>query len=195
VELRKKDWYTLRQWQIPDAWMEHWRQVFKDTGTLDLDDLAWMATLTKYQYVYNIGSDEILNGYQDINTSEIHSIIGRSDSSGLLKFYSTLTQKQKNSVFTEKGLDLLNIRWDKRPALDAWLGSPSKPSSPLNPESGVTALRLFGTVSQKDKVFNYQFEIKADIGAGLKTWGYPVSFTTPKYIEPKKEKAVSMPGG
>ncbi|MCE5322606.1 hypothetical protein LLG46_04725 [bacterium] len=188
VELRKKDWYTLRQQQIPDEWMEHWREVFKDTGTLDLDDLTWMATLTKYQYIYNIGSDEILNGYKDINTSEIHSIIGRSDSSGLLKFYSTLTQKQKNSVFTEKGLDLLNIRWDKRPALEAWLGSPSKLSSPLSPESAVTALRLYGTVSQNDKVFNYKFEIKADKGAELERWNYSISFTTPKYVEPKKNQ-------
>ena len=187
VELIDNNWFAKRKEQIPEAWLLHWQGVFKKTGTLDINELASIAALSKEQYFANVANDDTLTNRQG-QDSEFHRKIGGNlEVRSLLAFYEVLTPRQQKMIFSVHGLDLLGIRPDKREAVENYLGAPTESNSPLNPANGVVQLSLIGERRPQGKQFDYSFVLKTDTGNGLKETKR-VSFTTPVYIAPKREE-------
>ena len=47
LELRDREWFKKYSAMIPEAQLAAWRKTLKETGTLDIDDLADVAELTQ----------------------------------------------------------------------------------------------------------------------------------------------------
>lgn len=173
IEVRSRYWYEARGWQVPEAWLEQWRQTFKTTGTLDIDDLAAISSLTWDQVLDNVLADPLLMNGQG-RKSDLSEVLTGLETE--LQIYAKLTARQRARLFTKRGLDLLSI-----PNL---LPQPSSGSSWSVPEA-ITQVLVTGKRQRKGKAWDYQFSITIDADDGTEVTK-PLTFTTPLYIEPKK---------
>ncbi len=98
IEFRDKKWFAKRAAQIPDAWIEAWRTKLKDTGALDLEDLAQICSLTQEQFDENISEDNVL---KRANITGNYYV-----ARDVLKLYGMLTETQRSAVLAEPGMDL-----------------------------------------------------------------------------------------
>lgn len=95
LEFRDRSWFKKRAAQLPDEWLDRWSKIIKDTGILEIDDLAQICCLTKEQFQYNFYCDyQIGNVYSDSKPNK------------MLRFYSSLNKFQKSLLFSEQGLEI-----------------------------------------------------------------------------------------
>lgn len=97
LELRRRDWFRRRASQVPDEWLQPWREQLRSTGTMDLDSFLRMATLTREQKWENIDPDRLLSEALGVRW-EIN------DHEGLMRFYLRLSHTQRSALFSG-GLD------------------------------------------------------------------------------------------
>lgn len=169
VEVRSRNWYEARQKQIPEAWLDQWRQTFRTSGILDLDDLVAMASLTSDQILDNLLADPVLTNGQG-QDSGLARIMQEADA---LAVYGRLTYRQKTYVFTKRGLDLLAI-----PNSNMVLGELAEW---LRADGG--SLTLTGSKQPKGRAWEYRFDI--DLSIGDRPPNEPLVITTPTYVEQK----------
>ena len=108
IEMRDRYWFKKRALQIPEMWLEKWRDTFKTTGTLGVGDLSDMAVLLtkKGQYEFNIKGDQILDNYSVKSALDI--------SRAFLEFYNTLNSYQRAALNADSGLDLAALSSEQR---------------------------------------------------------------------------------
>ncbi len=97
LELRRRDWFRRRASQVPDEWLQPWREQLRSTGTMDLDSFLRMATLTQEQKQENIDTDKLLSEALGVRW-EIN------DHEGMMRFYLRLSPAQRSMLFSG-GLD------------------------------------------------------------------------------------------
>ena len=174
IEFRDKLWFKKRAAQLPDAQLEGWRKTLRDTGTLDINDLADIAELTYEQITLNFQDDEVLG--QD----RMNAIFGSRET---LRFYNMLSDSQRSALFSESGLMLDSLspeQYDKA----AKLIQQRNAAFMQNPDAKVTFTanrKQFN--KQFDKEFEYTFTASSE-GLSPVKWG----FTMPHYEVPKKEE-------
>lgn len=103
IELRDRNWFKKRAVQIPEEWLEKWRNEFTGTGTLGLDSLAEIAQLTQDQLMNNVATDDTLY-------SSAYVIFGSRD---ILRFYGGLSSEQRSMLMSKSGMDLAALSQDQ----------------------------------------------------------------------------------
>ena len=155
---------------MPEAQLEAWRKTLRDTGTLDINDLADISELSYEQVTLNFQDDDVLgHGVMSL-------IFSRRE---LLRFYNTLSDSQQNALFSEAGLSVGSLspeQYEKAVKLIMQRNS----AFLQNPEAVVM---LSAKQKQVDKQFEYTFTATSD-GQTPAEW----NFTTPHYEAPKKEE-------
>lgn len=167
IELRDRNWFKKRAAQVPDAWLEAWKQELTKTGTLDIGALAQMAQLTQDQINANIAHDPLLARCGSVIQIERE----------LLRFYAALSSDQRAAMFSEPGLDLALLSADQLTqagkVIDAKRGTNPSAITP----SAITCSRV-----SAGKGFVYSFSIITE-GKSVAEW----SLTAPEYIPPPPE--------
>lgn len=166
LELRKKDWFMERSAQLPEAWLEKWRQEAKNTGTLDLDTLWRINKLSYDQRRVNVYEDDVL-GRMSLGAD-----------AGLMKIYDCLNASQRRTVTTSGTTSELNeAQMTALADLLKGVGSP------------VTRVTL--TTSRKPLGKRLEYEVRLT-GADGTQFG-PWKLTTPECTEPEKDKPGQAP--
>lgn len=168
IELRDRNWFKKRAAQIPDAWLEAWRQELTKTGTLDIGSLAQMAQLTQDQVNANIMPDRMLG--------QCASVIQIDRE--MLRFYSTLSADQRAAMLTESGLDLAWLSDDQWTQADKLMHAKYAAGSRDSGSQLVISCNRYS----KGTGLVYSFTIMAD-GTGVAHW----SWTGPQYTAPSPD--------
>lgn len=173
IEIRSRHWYEARTWQIPEAWLERWRQTFKTTGTLDIDDLSSIANLTWDQLYFNVLQDEVLTNGEG-HGADIAEIMQNSDV--LLAAYGRLTRRQKAYMFSKRGLDVLSLPNRQKVLGELETGLDF---------SAVDKIIIGARKHAKGKAWEYRFDFATDEELPQEL----LRFTTPLYVEPKRKES------
>jgi len=165
LEFRDRYWFRKRSLQIPEAYMEKWRQAFKSTGTLGLADLAEMAALAgdADKYGFNIEPDEVLGNQSMLDAVRWNRLP--------LRFYAALDSSQRAALLTKDGLDMDRLSSDQRESVEA-LGFSSK-------SAGSEAITLTEEKTSDGRT-QYLFQGYLDGRTGMR---YVI--TAPRYEPPK----------
>lgn len=170
IEFRDRHWFRKRAAQIPDEWLDRWRDTFKKTGTLDLGDLAQICTLTPEQWTVNINSDEVLG---QIRSSRLFNF--RS----LTQIYAFLSDGERFAAMSKSGLDLKTVDPDNCLRIYKQLGS----EYTRNPDA---EMKLLIDRFPNGKCFRYDLKITTSDDLPAIKW----SVDTPQYrelpMEPQK---------
>lgn len=180
IEFRDRYWFKKRSAQIPESWIEVWRQTFKKAGTLDISDLAQIAALTQEQVNINIDGDEVLTSTAKSGQSLTTLIMLEQD---VLRAYDALTESERNKLFSSSGLDIREVSPDRRADVE-------KPIARRNAEfllNSDAQIIMRGKCVQQGKQLKYTLTATTSDAINPIVW----TFTTPKY-EPPKE---TMPAG
>lgn len=169
LEFRDREWFNKRSAQIPEATLEGWRQTFKKTGTLDIDDLAEIARLDQAQYNMNVWEDEVLF------TPVLNNII--MTCRDMLRLYASLTDYQRAAILGDAGLDLKDLSPEQYAMAESVIRT--RNAKYLQKPDDLT-LRIWRTPSRKR--FSYDCQVVTAEELPPMKW----EFTTPKYQEPKK---------
>ena len=156
-----------RSAQLPEAWLEKWRQEAKKTGTLDLDTMSQINKLSYDQRLVNILDDDVLGKI---------SLWADSNS---LKIYDCLDAGQRRVVTAASGttIELTDAQITTLADLLKGKGAPA---------TGVT---LVSTRKPAGKHFDYELRAAKSDGSQLAVW----KLSTPEYTEPKKDKPAQAP--
>ena len=103
IEFRARDWFKYRASQIPDEWMAKWRTRYADTGAMTLDEFSQFGVLTYEQIEENVLYDPILG--KSIKKEDWNLMSTRA----ILRLYAVLDSRQRERLFSEKGLDLNQV--------------------------------------------------------------------------------------
>jgi len=172
LEFRDRKWYEKRAALIPWAWLESWRQTLMKTGTLDLDDLAQVASLTIAQVNGNFSKeDKVLSR---------PLMVAWHSSRDVLRLYGSLDEAQKAAIFAPGGLDLRSLAPEQWALAEKLINSKNA-AYLANPDAAVT---LSATRTPQGKRFRYVFTVAAE-GADPLEW----SLTTPLYEKPEPKTA------
>lgn len=177
LEFRDKKWFKKRAAQIPDSWIERWRDTLKKTGTLELGDLVQICSLTQEQFNENIQLDKVLMSSGIVQPY----YLGRE----ALKLYGMLSEAQRAMAWGEEGLDL-TLLGSEQWAQAAKAIKLTRPGLVGNRD---VALRLRVIQKQPDGSpdrARYNFKITADDGSEPLVW----QVDAPKYEDPQKPKKV-----
>lgn len=171
LEFRDRHWFRKRSLQIPEVYLEKWRQTFETTGTLGLGELADMAVLAgdADKYDFNIASDEILG-----NQSMQEAVRWQMK---CLRFYAALDSSQRSALAGKDGLDIDTLSADQRKtARECYTWGNTDPRQ---------ALMMLTTEKTGDGRANHIFR---STSGGHMTM--QVQVTAPKYVKtkPKDEK-------
>jgi hypothetical protein len=172
IELRDREWYKKRASQIPEAWLEEWRNAFKKTKTLDIDDLAQIAMLTQEQFVYNVVPDETLAMVQPT------IFMGRD----ILRLYAMLSESQRAMLFTEGGLGFGSLNQDQLSYAQKTIGK-RKPDLFLNQDAKFTISAT--KYPNTEKSVHYNFQVVSDQNSDT----LKMDVVTPVYIEQPEKKS------
>ena len=170
LEFRDRNWFRKRNAQIPQAWIDAWKDTIKRTGTLDINDLAQIAMLTQEQFNVNIMTEADLVGCG-------LSIYSNSD---LLRIYAGLTEAQRTMVFAQSGLDMSNLTAEQWTLAEKTIAR-RRSDYLRDPEAH---LNLAGTVSSMGRRFEYNFTVSTSGDMQPIKW----TLFTPKYQKPPKEQ-------
>ena len=175
VEFRDRHWFRKRNAQIPQAWIDSWLDTFKNTGTLDIDDLAQIAVLTQEQLSVNILAEDAFE------RSDFVSVI--YSNRDWLRAYASLDDSQKAAIFNSSGLDIATLNERQWKQISELI---TRKNGAFLQNSDAT-LKLSGKSDAIDKLTKYDLSLTTSDGLPPIQW----SFTTPKYQEekPKKEAA------
>lgn len=168
IEFRDREWYRKRTLQIPDAWMEAWRDTLKNTGTLDIADLAQIAALTQEQIDFNFLPDDPLS------RSGVRGTV--TFARDLLSVYGLLTPSQQAAVFSEYGLDLAALSPEHWATAFKHI---SRRNAAFFGPDGQSQVVLTGSRRPEGKAFHYEFTATTSYGLEPVKW----RFTTPLYVE------------
>ena len=171
IELRDRDWYRKRNAQLPEDWIEGWKQTLKDTGTLDIGDLSRIAALEFEQITMNITPDETLT------SSNVVGVIMQARD--VLRLYAALDDSARAMLFSTGGLNLASVSSNQWPSVEKLISA--RNAAFLEDPSMLT---MRATREQKGKTFTYTFTVDNTGEQTPLKWG----FTTPEYKEPKKEQ-------
>lgn len=149
IELHDRGWFKKRAAQIPDAWLEAWRNTLVNNGFLDIDDLSQMAMLTADQFSVNVFADDVLG-----KASLFHVAFDYKD---MLRLYAKLNKQQRNRIFTQQGLMLDFLTDDQWSAVEALL----KAIPGCTHQGG---LALVGTRNKDGKQITYIINITTSSG-------------------------------
>lgn len=175
LEMRDRNWFKKRAAQIPEAWLETWRQEMIKTGTLDIDSMSQIAILTPEQLTANIMSDEALG-------QVIGFIYGSRE---LLRTYASLSTDQRAMIFTAQGLNLDSLTRDQRTQAVSALRAAGLSGMLEKPGR----LFLVGTRKADGKRFTYSFKLSD----GDKSDNVTTPFMTPAYTPPPKPAEPAKP--
>ncbi|MCE5322722.1 hypothetical protein LLG46_05315 [bacterium] len=118
LEFQDRDWVRKRRVQIPDAWVDCWREALMKDGYLNISYLAQLAMLEPDQLSENISDDSVLG-----DTTLTDTV---TDNRSLLRFYAALSASERRALSSPKGLALSNLDPSKQTAVTALLsGYPS----------------------------------------------------------------------
>lgn len=98
IELRDRNWVKKRALQIPDAWLDRWRQALNNSKMLDIDSLAEIAQFSSEQLAENIEPDAILG------KTNAEAVVNANRN--LLLLYVSLTAVQRDALFSKSGLGI-----------------------------------------------------------------------------------------
>jgi hypothetical protein len=101
VEFRCRDWFRKRGSQIPDEWIERWREILKKKGTMTLAEYAPLATLSFEQLSESVFPDSVLSC-----TASTRQIVANQP---ILNLYLTLSPEQRSRMFLPQGLPLASL--------------------------------------------------------------------------------------
>jgi len=178
IEFRDKNWFKKRAAQIPEAWIQGWRDTLKNTGTLDINDLAQIAALTFEQFQTNISDDD------DLMRSSITGLIMRSRD--MLRAYGSLGDTQQAAIFSEDGLNLRSLTPEQWQQIEKLINQ----RNGLFLQNNESTLLLRGRRNQQNKCYEYKFTLSTSEELTPIEW----SFTTPEYKEPpEKPKTEDKP--
>lgn len=164
-EFRDRDWFWKRSLQIPEAWIEPWRQAALDTGMLDINSLAEIAELSGPQVIANIENDEVLGGNWDLTTA-----VG--ENRYLLRWYHHLDVSQKSQLFSKSGINLQAGTDDQLEYVRSMLW--------LNPSiltDEQVAVPMHATRTKQGDQYQYSFTMTPVDGSKPIEW----KFKTPKF--------------
>jgi hypothetical protein len=180
LEFRNREWYHKRPLLIPEETLEAWRKAFRETGTLDIADLAQMAALDIERFSMNIMDDEVFSTGNIAGTIFPHR--------ELLRMYASLDDAQRAMLFGEFGLDLRALTPEQWKQAEKLL-SGRNPAFLQNADAHLT---VAATRAPKGKQFEYTFTVTCTDQDKPIEW----KFTTPEYKEPpKKEPKPAEPAG
>lgn len=168
LEFRDKEWYRKRAAQIPQAWIDGWRNTLKNTGTLDIADLAQIAALTPEQVSVNLADDE------DLSRARVPWVaMGNRE---LLKFYGSLTEVQRAALMSKMGLNAGSLTQPQAALAEMLIGQKG-----LSLTQYADAPPVFsGTKTEHGKVIIYAFTLTSSTGDKLAE----TNLTVPEYREP-----------
>lgn len=172
LEFRNREWYHKRPLLIPEETLEAWRKAFKETGTLDIADLAQMAALDIERFSMNVMDDEAFS------TSNISGTIFPHRE--VLRMYAILDDTQRAMLFGESGLDLHALSPEQWKQAEKLLSG----RNPAFLQNADARLTVAGTRVPKDKRFEYTFTVTCTDQDKPIEW----KFTTPEYKEPPKKE-------
>lgn len=109
LEFRHRDWFHKRGSQIPDEWVEKWRNILLKKGTLTLEEYVPLATLSFEQLEENVGPDPLLSCCTNIRADQWNLV----NNWALLRLYSCLDATQRAQMFTPEGLDMTLLGTDQ----------------------------------------------------------------------------------
>lgn len=176
LELRDRNWFKKRAAQIPEAWLEAWRQELTKTGTIDIDGLAQIAALTQEQMSANVMGDDVLN-------SVIGSVYSARE---ILRLYGSLGSDQRPLLFADAGLSLRSLTQDQWAQAQKSIQARGGGTLDFNRQCSIAATR-----TEQGKAFGYKFVLLDASKTELSSW----NMTTPSYTSPPppKEAAPAKP--
>ena len=175
IELRDRNWFRKRAAQIPDAWLEVWRNELETTGTIDLDSLSQIAQLTPEQYSANVLYDDTLS-----RSNLIGVVISSRE---VLRFYASLGPEQRASLPIGSGLDVVALSSDQSDEFAKLLNTKGQKLA-TDQQATMSYVR-----SQAEKTFFYNFKVFAD-GKLIAQWNLATAMT---YKRPPEAKTATPP--
>lgn len=173
LELWKRDWYWWRGTRVSQAWLAQKRKIFKENGTLDLDDLADIASLTDEQLAFNICDDPVL--------CQCDRLINKRWQ--FLKLYNQLSSQQRTALLSENGLAFSDISSDLQNSI---INTIHKMNYNLPDWLDLFRLKLRAVCTRELVGKHYVYTFQAVTGNGnILSGDYIVS--TPEYVEPPKD--------
>lgn len=100
IEFKDRQWLKKRSAQIPQAWIDKWKNELISTGTMSLDTLCEIASITREQFRENIISNRVFM------TAGLWNVNHNRD---ILKAYASLSENQKAWAVNPAGLNFSNI--------------------------------------------------------------------------------------
>lgn len=171
VELTNRCWYRLIAGLIPDDTVEKWRRVVKSAGTLDIEALSEIASLTLEQTDLNVDNDEMI-GSIELTTA----VVTNQD---ILRLYAALSPRQKKLLFSKRGLSLADVTPAQWPMVQDLIQR--KNNALLDDPNARVAFA--GTSSQQGKQTKYTITVSS---TGMHTHPTVWTILTPKYDTPAK---------
>jgi hypothetical protein len=185
LEFRDRNWFRRRRTQIPDEWMERWRENFKTNGEAVLEDIAQMAALPFEQLDENVVPDPVLGGCKDF----VWTI---RNGRGLLTIYNSFTPSQRRSLL--KGGVPFDSLTPEQQAVAIETFQPmdtcewNKPRFWENPEESLIFHGSYSQTEEGERAF-----ILTATGNDNKPWyGHLVAFR--KYIAPPEPETAKKSG-
>ncbi|MCE5200588.1 MAG: hypothetical protein ABFD54_10015 [Armatimonadota bacterium] len=186
IEFRDNDWYKKRSLQIPDAWLNEWKNECINTGTLDIKSLTEISALTKEQFDFNFHNDEVLRcvliRYPD------------ADMNAFMEFYNALDNDKLRVASSKSGLDINILNQDEMSKLTKMIGigANSWILERMKKYPDKIMLRLDRQLPSSGHSITYRF-------LGLIPWLFTIDYVpspgvnfgylfTPEYIKPKPDK-------
>lgn len=189
IELRDRNWFKKRAAQIPEEWLEAWRQELIKTGTIDIDSLAEIAALTQEQLMSNVFTDDVLR------SSGLSGTIFSNREQ--LRLWGSLSQVQRTALMSRDGLNAEMLSPDQSAQVMKLIQSKIGVDAVNSAKSIVLMCeRKLNDDPQNNKSIQYTLTPVID-GLSLET---PFHLNTPRYFppppkpEPAKPKTEQSPG-
>lgn len=174
VELWHVNWYDRREARLSKAWLEAMRRSFKTDGTLDIDDLAEIASLTDAQMDKNIWRDDVLKFAAD-------TVFSTRD---YLKVYASLTPDQRSGLLSTSGAAFADLTTDQQASITKLISMRCDKAIRLLGSLDLGALGIRITSTRESQGKRYVYTLKAQTSLGEIPGQY--RFRTPLYVEPPK---------
>lgn len=172
IELWDLNWYDSRDARVSKVWLAALRRKFKENGTLDIDDLCDIASLTNTQFFKNIRDDSVL-------APAGRTVEFRRE---YLRIYGALTPLQRSQILSEQGLSFASLTADQQASLLKLVSTQSVPFLQTLDLAGIGAgVKCTKEANGKQLVYTLR---------GYTALGEipdQVHFRTPLYVAPPQE--------
>ncbi|MGQ9764413.1 MAG: hypothetical protein ACUVRS_07515 [Armatimonadota bacterium] len=176
LEFRDKKWYQKRAALIPQDWIKAWREKLKKTGTLEIDDLTQIASLSPEQLRENIASEEVFARANLMSIYFVHR--------DTLRLYGALDENQRAALFSG-GLDMHLLTPDQLKLAEKLLNH-RKVTYFSHLSTPDTPIIMSATQKKLDKQYSYSFTITIEAQDPMMK---PIKWDilTPLYVEPSPQ--------